>query len=563
VEILPLAEKAKPIEASNYIEEAINEDIAAGKVSNHIQTRFPPEPNGYLHIGHLKAIFVDFGTAERYHGLCSLRFDDTNPVKEDDEYVQAIFDDIHWLGYDWGDRLYYASDYFERNYELAVELIRRGKAFICQLTAEEMREYRGTLTEPGRNSPWRDRPVEDNLRLFEEMRAGKHPEGSITLRAKIDMASPNMNMRDPVMYRILFANHHRTGDKWCIYPMYDFSHPIDDAMEGVTHSLCSLEYEDHRPLYDWAVRETGFTNPPRQIEFARLNITNTVMSKRYLRQLVETKLVSSWDDPRMPTLCGLRRRGYTAKALQDFIERAGVAKANSMVDIRLLEHCIREELNETAPRAMAVLDPVKVVITNYPEGQTEELTLENHPGHEEMGSRTILFSRTVYIDREDFMENPPGKFFRLKPGGEVRLKGAYIIKCEEVVKDSDGQIVELRCTYDPQSKSGEGEGRKIKGTLHWVEQSSAVKAEIRLYDVLFNGNEGEDYGSRLNADSVKVLKNSLVEGCLAAVQPGERFQFLRQGYFICDPDSTAEALVFNRIVGLKDSWAKELNKTAE
>jgi glutaminyl-tRNA synthetase len=368
--MMPDPEKARKMEPSNYIQEAVNNDIDAGKVAYHIQTRFPPEPNGYLHIGHFKAMYVDFGTAEKYGGVCSLRFDDTNPVKEDNEYVEAIFEDIHWLGYDWGERLYYASDYFERNYELAVELIKRGKAYICELTAEQIREYRGTLTEPGRNSPWRDRSVEENLRLFEEMREGRHPEGAMTLRAKIDMASPNINMRDPVMYRILFANHHRTGDKWCIYPMYDYSHPMDDALEGVTHSLCSLEYEDHRPLYDWVVREAGFKNPPRQIEFARLNITNTVMSKRYLRQLVEQKLVSGWDDPRMPTLCGLRRRGYTAKSLKDFIERAGIAKANSIVDIKLLEHCIREELNDTAPRVMGVLDPVKIVITNWPEGKT-------------------------------------------------------------------------------------------------------------------------------------------------------------------------------------------------
>ena len=557
---MPLPVKALPIEPTNYIEEAINADIQAGKVAQHIQTRFPPEPNGYLHIGHLKALFVDFGIAERYGGVCSLRFDDTNPVKEDTEYVEAIFEDIHWMGYDWGHRLYYASDYFERNFELAVELIKAGKAFVCQLSADEMREYRGTLTEPGRNSPWRDRPVEENLRLFQEMRDGKHPEGAMTLRAKIDMASPNINMRDPVMYRILFAHHHRTGDKWCIYPMYDFSHPIDDAMEGVTHSLCSLEYEDHRPLYDWAVRETGFRNPPRQIEFARLNITNTVMSKRYLRQLVEQKLVSGWDDPRMPTLCGLRRRGYTPASLKDFIVRAGVAKANSIVDIKLLEHCIREELNETAPRVMAVLDPVRVTITNWPEGRVEDITLENHPGHPEMGTRVVKFSRGLFIEREDFMENPPGKFFRLKPGGEVRLKGAYIVKCEEVVKDAQGSVVELRCTYDQESRSGSGEGRKVKGTLHWVDAHTAIPATVRLYDVLFNDNDSEDFAARLNQDSMKKLEHSLVEGSLSGAGAGERFQFMRQGYFICDRDSKPGAPVFNRIVGLKDSWAKELNK---
>ncbi len=552
--------KAEAQTPNNYIEEAINDDIAAGKVKYHIQTRFPPEPNGYLHIGHLKAMVVDFETALRYGGVCSLRFDDTNPVKEDTEYVEAIFEDIHWLGYDWEDRLYYASDYFDRNYEIALDLIRRGKAYVCQLTAEQIREHRGTLTEPGRNSPWRDRPVEESLRLFEEMRAGKHPEGSMTLRAKIDMASPNINMRDPVMYRILFAHHHRTGDKWCIYPMYDFSHPVDDALEGVTHSLCSLEYEDHRPLYDWAVREAGFENPPRQIEFARLNITNTVMSKRYLRQLVETGLVSGWDDPRMPTLCGLRRRGYTPSALKDFIERAGVAKANSTVDIKLLEHCIREELNETAPRVMAVLDPVKVRLTNWPAGVVEELELENHPGHPEMGTRKLPFSGELYIEREDFMENPPNKFFRLKPGGEVRLKGAYIIRCDEVVKDSTGAVTELLCSYDPESRSGSGEGRKVKGTLHWVDASNCIPAQVRLYDVLFNDKESEDFSERLNSDSVVVLENSLLEGSLAGVKAGGRFQFMRQGYFICDPESKPGAFVFNRTVGLKDSWAKEMGK---
>jgi glutaminyl-tRNA synthetase len=560
--VIALSETKKlaPIEAANYIEEEINLDIQSGRFTDHIHTRLPPEPNGYLHIGHVKAFLIDFQSADRYGGLCNLRFDDTNPVKEETEFVDGICADIRWIGIEWGDRLFFASDYFEKNYEYAVELIKRGKAYIDQLSADEIREYRGTLTEPGRNSPWRDRPIEESLRLFEEMREGKHPEGSMTLRAKIDMASPNINMRDPVMYRILFAHHHRTGDKWCIYPMYDYSHPLDDALEGITHSLCSLEYEDHRPLYDWVVREAGFEHPPRQIEFARLNITNTVMSKRYLRQIVEEKLVNGWDDPRMPTLCGLRRRGYTPSAIKDFLNRVGVAKAYSNVDIKLLEHCIREELNDTAPRVMAVLEPLKVTITNYPEDQTEKLTLDNHPGRPELGERTILFSRDVFIDQEDFMENPPGKFFRLKPGGEVRLKGAYIIKCEEVVKDESGRVIELRCTYDPLSKSGEGEGRKIKGTLHWVEAGSAVAAEVRLYDVLFNDNEGDDYASRLNHESVKVLTGCMVEGGLAETTAGQRFQFLRQGYFICDRDSTPERLVFNRIVGLKDSWAKEMNK---
>ncbi len=551
--------KLTPIEATNFIEEEINQDILSGRFTHRIHTRFPPEPNGYLHIGHVKAFSVDFGIAENYGGLCNLRFDDTNPVKEDQEFVDAIFEDIHWMGYDWGDRLYYASDYFEQNYEYAVKLIQQGKAYVDELTPDQMREYRGTLTEPGRNSPWRDRPMEESLRLFREMREGKHAEGSLTLRAKIDMASPNINMRDPVMYRILFANHHRTGDKWCIYPMYDYSHPLDDALEGITHSLCSLEYEDHRPLYDWVVRACGFAEPPRQIEFARLGITNTVMSKRYLRQLVEEGLVAGWDDPRMPTLCGLRRRGYTASAIKDFLNRVGVAKANSTVDIKLLEHCIREELNDAAPRAMAVLDPIKVVLTNYPQGKTEMLPLENHPGHEEKGSRELSFSREVYIDREDFMENPPNKFFRLKPDGEVRLKGAYIIRCDEVVKNDAGDIVELRCSYDPDSKSGD-EARKVKGTLHWVDAATAVPAEVRLYDVLFNDSEGDDYAARLNHDSIKVMPNALLEGSLAGVQPGSRFQFLRQGYFICDKDTTDDRPVFNRVVGLKDSWAKEIKK---
>lgn len=555
--------KAKIIEPSNYIEEAINSDIEAGKVAFHIHTRLPPEPNGYLHIGHAKNIYINAGIAEKYGGLCNLRFDDTNPAKEDTEYVEAIMHDIRWLGYDWTGGLFFGSQYFGQCYDFAENLIRKGKAFVCDLTQDEIRDFRGTLTAPGTNSPYRDRTVEENLDLFRRMRAGEFENGARVLRAKIDMASPNINMRDPVIYRILHIAHHQTGDAWCIYPMYDFAHPIQDALEHITHSLCSLEYEDHRPLYDWVIEELEFEHKPRQIEYARLNLTNTVMSKRYLRQLVEQKLVSGWDDPRMPTLCGLRRRGYTATALRDFIERAGVAKANSLVDIRLMEHCIREELNETVPRVMAVLDPVKVVLTNWPEGVTEELTLENHPGHEEMGTRKVLFSRNLFIEREDFMENPPGKFFRLKPGGEVRLKGAYIIRCEEAVKDGNGEIVELRCTYDPESKSGMGEGRKVKGTLHWVEESTAIPAEVRLYDVLFNDNEGEDYASRLNRDSFKVLNGCLLEGGLAAVKPGERFQFMRMGYFICDKDSAPGACVFNRTVGLKDSWAKEVNKAAD
>jgi glutaminyl-tRNA synthetase len=556
---LPEPAKAKPIEATNYIEEAINEDILAGKVKGCVHTRLPPEPNGYLHIGHAKNIYINAGIAEKYGGLCNLRFDDTNPAKEDTEYVEAIMRDIRWLGYDWTGGLFFGSQYFGKCCEFAEKLIRKGKAYVCDLTQDETREYRGTLTEPGKNSPYRGRAVDENLDLFRRMRAGEFGNGARVLRAKIDMASPNINMRDPVIYRILHISHHQTGDEWCIYPMYDFAHPIQDALEGITHSLCSLEYEDHRPLYDWVINELEFEHKPRQIEYARLNLTNTVMSKRYLRQLVEEKLVSGWDDPRMPTLCGLRRRGYTPASIRDFIVRAGVAKADSVVDIRLLEHCIREELNETAPRAMAVLDPVKVVLTNWPEGKTEEPELENHPGHPEMGARKVTFSRNLFIEREDFMEDPPPKYFRLKPGGEVRLKGAYIIRCDEVVKDANGNVAELRCSYDPESKSGESD-RKVKGTLHWVEAGSAVPAEIRLYDVLFNDNEGEDYAARLNAGSRKALLGCLLEGGLAFAAPGARFQFMRQGYFICDADSQPGRPVFNRIVGLKDSWAKEMGK---
>lgn len=560
---MPAPEKAMPIEAANYIEDAINADILAGKVQGHIHTRLPPEPNGYLHIGHAKNVYINAGIAARYGGLCNLRFDDTNPAKEDTEYVDAIMQDIRWLGYDWNGGLFFGSQYFGQCYDFAEKLIRKGKAYVCDLTQDEIREYRGTLTTPGTNSPYRDRPVEENLDLFCRMRAGEFENGCRVLRARIDMVSPNINLRDPVIYRILHIAHHQTGDAWCIYPMYDFAHPIQDALEGITHSLCSLEYEAHRPLYDWVIEELEFEHKPRQIEYARLNLTNTVMSKRYLRQLVEQKMVSGWDDPRMPTLCGLRRRGYTPASIRDFIERAGVAKADSVVDYKLLEHCIREELNETAPRVMAVLDPVKVTISNWPEGKVEELELENHPGHPEMGTRKLPFSGALYIEREDFMENPPNKFFRLKPGGEVRLKGAWIIRCEQVVKDDNGMVTGLICTYDPESRSGTGEGRKVKGTLHWVDACSAVPAEVRLYDVLFNDNEAEDFASRLNADSVKVLTGSMLEGSLKDARPGDRFQFMRQGYFICDSDSQPGAPVFNRTVGLKDSWAKEINKAAE
>ena len=547
---------------ANFIQNIIAEDAKTGKHGNRVHTRFPPEPNGYLHIGHAKSICLNFGIAAENGGLCNLRFDDTNPSKEEVEYVDSIQEDVKWLGFDWGDRMYYASDYFPQLYDYAEKLIELGKAYVCDLSAQEMREYRGTLTEPGRNSPFRDRSVAENMDLFRRMRAGEFPDGARTLRAKIDMASPNINMRDPVLYRILRATHHRTGDTWCIYPMYDYAHPVSDAIERITHSICTLEFEAHRPLYDWCV-ETLDIYRPQQIEFARLNLTHTVMSKRKLRELVEQKKVSGWDDPRMPTISGLRRRGYTPEALRDFCERIGVAKSNSMVDLELLEHCIREDLNERASRAMVVLRPLKVVIENYPEGLVEELEAENNPENPAMGSRKMPFSREIFIEQDDFMEQPPGKFFRLAPGREVRLKHAYIIKCEKVVKDENtGEILELRCTYDPETKSGgAASGRKVKGTLHWVSASHAVPAEIRLYDHLFtedtatdiNGEEGQ---SALNPNSLVVLPAAMAEPVLSSAQQGSRFQFLRQGYFCMDKDSRPEALVFNRIVSLRDSWAK-------
>ncbi len=555
----PVKAEVKP--AENFIEEIINRDIQEGRVVHHIQTRLPPEPNGYLHIGHAKNIYINYGIAKKYGGLCNLRFDDTNPTKEDMEFVHAIMDDIHWLGADWAE-LHYASEYFEKNYEFAEKLIREGKAYVDDLSAEEIRAYRGTLTEPGRPSPYRDRSVEENLDLFRRMRAGEFPDGSRVLRAKIDMASPNMNMRDPVLYRIKHAHHQMTGDAWCIYPMYDFSHPLDDALEGVTHSMCSLEYEDHRPLYDWVVREAGFAHPPRQIESARLNMTGTIMSKRYLRKLVEEGYVRGWDDPRMPTLRGLRRRGYTPASIWEFIRRAGVAKAASTVDIALLEACIRDELGESAPRAMAVLDPLKVVITNYPADKKETLVLGNHPAHPEMGTREVTFGREIYIEKADFMKEPVPKYFRLKPQGEVRLFGAYIIKCEDFVEDAHGNIVELHCTYDPDSYAGgPTAGRKVKGTIHWVEADSSVPAEIRLYDLLLTDREGggehDDYMDRFNADSLTFMTDARVERSIAAPASESRFQFMRQGYFILDPDSTPDHPVYNRIVSLKDSWVKK------
>ncbi len=551
--------------STNFIQNIINEDAKTGRHGQRVHTRFPPEPNGYLHIGHAKSICLNFGIAADNGGLCNLRFDDTNPSKEDVEYVDSIQEDVKWLGFDWGDRMFYASDYFPQLYEFAEQLILMGKAYVCDLSAQEIREYRGTLTEPGRNSPYRDRSVEENLDLFRRMKAGEFPDGSRTLRAKIDMASPNITMRDPVLYRILRATHHRTGDTWCIYPMYDYAHPLSDAIERITHSICTLEFEDHRPLYDWCV-ETLETYRPQQIEFARLNLTHTVMSKRKLRELVEQKLVSGWDDPRMPTISGLRRRGYTPEAIRDFCERIGVAKSNSLVDYELLEHCIREDLNARAARAMVVLRPLKVVIENFPADRVEELTAENNPENPEMGSRTVPFSRELYIEQDDFMEQPPGKFFRLAPGREVRLKHAYIIKCEKVVKDpQSGGIRELRCTYDPDSKSGGAtSGRKVKGTLHWVSAAQAVPAEVRLYDHLFRDEtagdvNGDDSGNVLNPDSLIVLKQAMMEPALTNAASGSRYQFLRQGYFCVDPDSRPDAMVFNRIVSLRDSWAKAQN----
>ena len=546
--------------SSNFIYNIIDEDLKSGKHPEGIHTRFPPEPNGYLHIGHAKSICLNFGTAEKYAGLCNLRFDDTNPTKEDTEYVDSIQEDIKWLGFSWGDRCYYASDYFEKLYEYACALIEQGLAYVDDLTAEEIRAYRGTLTEPGRESPCRSRSVAENLALFQRMKAGEFPDGSRVLRAKIDMASPNITMRDPVIYRIAHAVHHRTGDAWCIYPMYDFAHPLSDAIENITHSLCTLEFEDHRPFYDWLLEVLGFdkNTRPRQIEFARLNVTNTITSKRKLRQLVEEGHVRGWDDPRMPTISGLRRRGYTPASIRDFCERIGVAKSNSTVDVAMLEHCVREDLNEHAARVMAVLCPLKVVLTNYPADKSEELLAENHPTRG--GKRYVPFSRELYIEREDFMEEPPKKFFRLRPGGEVRLKHAYIIKCEEVVKDEKGEITELRCTYDPESKSGgSAANRKVKGTLHWVSANDALDAEVRLYDYLLKTDNEEttaDFIASLNPHSLEVIEGAKVEPSLARTAEGTHYQFLRTGYFVVDKDTRPDRLVFNRVVGLKDSWGK-------
>lgn len=546
---------------SNFIQNEINDDLKNGRYSEGIHTRFPPEPNGYLHIGHAKSICLNFGLAQQYGGMCNLRFDDTNPVKEDVEYVDSIQADVKWLGFSWDKRMYYASDYFEKLYEFAVQLIKNGKAYVDDSNAEEIRAMRGTLTEAGKESPYRNRSVEENLALFEAMKQGEFADGEKVLRAKIDMASPNINMRDPVIYRIAHATHHRTGDAWCIYPMYDFAHPLSDAIEGITHSVCTLEFEDHRPLYDWCLESLGFdvNTRPRQIEFARLNLTNTVTSKRKLRQLVEEGYVAGWDDPRMPTISGLRRRGYTPAALRNFCSEVGVAKANSLVDVAMLEHCIRDDLNNNADRIMAVLHPLKVIITNYPEGKKEYMLAENHPT--KGGHRYMPFSRELYIEQEDFMEDAPKKFFRLKPEGEVRLKHGYIIKCEEVIKDAEGKVVELHCTYDPDSKTGGATAnRKVKGTIHWVSAADALEAEVRLYDYLIETDEkGEvpaDFLNAVNKNSLEVLHHVMVEPSAALTADGTHYQFLRQGYYVVDKDSTPDHLVFNRVVGLKDSWAK-------
>lgn len=548
---------------SNFIHDIIDEDLAEGRVEK-IHTRFPPEPNGYLHIGSAKAIWINAGTAQKYGGLFNLRFDDTNPVREDDEYVKSIEEDLRWLGAEPTGGIYYGSDYFDKCYEFAIKLIKEGKAYVDDLSADEMREYRGTLTEPGKESPYRNRSVEENLDLFERMKNGEFPDGSHTLRAKIDMASPNMNLRDPAIYRIVHAHHHRQGDKWCIYPLYDYAHPIQDALEGITHSLCSIEFENHRPLYDWVINNVGFEHKPHQYEFARLNVTHTVMSKRYLRELVETKKVDGWDDPRMPTISGLRRRGYTPSAINEFVKKAGVAKAYSIVDIGLLEHCIRDELNTNAQRRVAVLRPIKVVITNYPEDKEEYFELPNIPKNDEAGVRKVPFTRELYIDADDFAEVPPPKFFRMKPDGEVRLMGAYIVKCNEVIKDSEGNVVELHCTADLETGNGNPvDGRKIKGTIHWVSAKYAIDATVRLYDYLFtleNVNdvpEGTNYLDYLNPNSLTELTGCKLEPALADAKVGDKFQFVRTGYFCKD---SKDESVFNQIVGLKDSWAKEAKK---
>ncbi len=546
---------------SNFIREIIDDDLKTNKHNGKVCTRFPPEPNGYLHIGHAKSICLNFGIAKDYNGLCNLRFDDTNPTKEDVEYVDSIEEDIRWLGFDWDNRMYFASDYFEQFYQFAIQLIKEGKAYVDSSTFLEMKGQKGTPTEAGKDSPFRTRSIEENLELFIGMKEGKFEDGSHVLRAKIDMASPNIQMRDPVMYRIKKASHHRTGDKWCIYPMYDYAHPLSDWIEGITHSICTLEFQIHRPLYDWFLIELHLENRPQQIEFARLSLNYTIMSKRKLLQLVQEKHVSGWDDPRMPTLSGLRRRGYTPESIRSFSEKVGVAKRDAVTDVALLEFSIREDLNKRAQRAMAVLNPLKVVITNFPDGKTEELEAVNNPEDLSKGKRTIQFAKEIYIEQEDFREVPPKKFHRLYPGNEVRLKYAYIIKCNEVIKNEAGEIVELRCTYDPETKSGSAFSRSVKGTLHWVSEKHAVKAEVRLYDRLFlvedpSSDDKKDFKEFINPHSLDILNNALIEPGIAQARPGDKFQFERLGYFCVDPLSTDKLLVFNRTVSLRDTWAK-------
>ena len=544
--------------ASNFIHDFIDEDLASG-VKSRVQTRFPPEPNGYLHIGHAKALCIDFSTAEKYHGICNLRFDDTNPSREDVEYIDAIKEDIKWLGFHW-ENVFFASSYFDFVYDCAIKLIKDGKAYVDDLSADEIREYRGTLTEPGKESPYRNRSIEENLDLFKRMTDGEFGNGEKVLRAKIDMSSPNLNMRDPVIYRISHVSHHQTGDKWCVYPMYDFAHPLSDAKEGVTFSLCSLEFENHRPLYNWVVEQIGFEEPPRQIEFARLNINYCVTSKRKLLEMVNKGIVSGWDDPRMITLCGMRRRGYSAAAVRDFIDRVGVSKADSMVDYGLLEACVRDDLNAKAPRAMAVLRPIKVVIDNYPEGQSEEFEVELHPEHPEFGTRKVTFSRELYVEQDDFMAEPVKKYFRLFPGNEVRFKSAYFVKCNSYDTDEDGNVTCLHCTYDPESRGGNSpDGRKVKGTIHWVNANDCKQCEVRLYDRLFSAEEpgkNGDYFDDLNPNSLEVIDNCLLEGGFENAKPGDTFQFMRNGYFCVDKDSTEDKTVFNRTVALNSSWGK-------
>jgi glutaminyl-tRNA synthetase len=546
----------------DFVRQIIAEDIKSNKWGGRVHTRFPPEPNGYLHIGHAKAINLNFSIADEFNGKCNLRFDDTNPIKEEQEYIDSIKEDVRWLGFDWEDRLYFASDYFEQMYEYAVQLIKAGKAYVCDLNPDQIREYRGTLTEPGKNSPYRDRSIDENLDLFEKMRTGEFPEGSCVLRAKIDMASANLNLRDPVMYRILHAEHPRSCDKWCIYPTYDWAHGLEDSIEGITHSICTLEFENHRPLYDWFLNELGVFHP-QQIEFARLNLTYTVMSKRKLQQLVQAGLVSGWDDPRMPTICGLRRRGYSPEAIREFCGRIGVNKFNSTVDIALLEHCLREHLNKTSPRVMAVLRPLKIIIDNYPQDGIEELDAVNNPEDAGADTRKVPFSRELYIERDDFKEQPPKKFYRLAPGREVRLRYAYFIRCAEVVKDAGGEIVELHCTYDPATRGGDApDGRKVKSTLHWVSAAHAITAEVRLYDHLFTKKkpddvpEGSDFTANLNPDSLQVLTDCRVEPSLDDARPLSQYQFERIGYFCVDFDTSADRLIFNRTTTLRDPWAK-------